>query len=364
MSRYLKVIALVGSFAMVAAACGGDGDDRGGEEPGVVRLATGALADIYIPQTRAPQEFGDLFNLSTDDQVTLFENGASTQTVISGQIDVGFGGIEAGVRGAQVGTDIQVFCPYQKDSTEHLVGLTDRITDLDQITDPDIRVAVESAGGFLNLIMNLVFLERGLGITTDDLTNTVILEEGSLRLQALADRKVDVGSLDLFEQAELKEALGEDAVTVLSVVAEDTEFISQVLYSRRDWLEENEDLAARYCAAVLYSNRLASSDFDEFLRMLNKYAAEEVDEEVARTNWEFVREHEVFPYDADILNEDNVRQQFEVMADTDVIPEAFRNFPYDDLVNTEILELAVQYAGGPVTAEDIEAGNVPEPNCC
>ena len=49
--------------------------------------------------------------------------------------------------------------------------------------------------------MNLVFLNRDLGITTDDLTNTVSSRDGSLRLAALASGDVDVGSLDLFEQA-------------------------------------------------------------------------------------------------------------------------------------------------------------------
>ena len=59
-----------------------------------------------------------------------------------------------------------------------IVGLKDKITSLDQITDPDIRVAVDSPGGLVNFIMNLVFKEKGLGITVNDLENVTILGDG------------------------------------------------------------------------------------------------------------------------------------------------------------------------------------------
>lgn len=373
MTRFLKLLALLSVLALIAAGCGDDGGgggdgggDNGGGEPGVVRHAAGSTADAYIPQYRAPELFGDLFNLSTDEHVTMFEEGnLAAQVVVSGDADVGSGSFTNMLQVLEAGRDVKVFCPQQKDSTEHLVGRTDVITSLEQITDPNVRVAVESAGGFLNLLMNLVFLSRDIGITTDDLTNTVILEDGSLRLAALAAGDVDVGSLDLFEQAELKAELGEDAVTVLSVVAEDAEFLSNVLWAQTDWLEENKDLAARYCAAVLYSNRVLASDFDQYLDALNKYIAGGVeDEEVARTNWDFARQYEVWPYNADVLNEQTIGDMLKVSVDTGIIDPATGELSFEDVVATDVLELAQQYVGGDVTLEDIEAGNIPEPDCC
>lgn len=353
-------------MAFVTAACGGDDNGGGGDDgkPDVVRHAAGSTADAYIPQYRAPEIFGDLFNISTDEHIQLFEEGAlAAQVVAAGDAEVGSGGFTNMAQLLEAGQDVKVFCPTQKDSTEHLMGRTDAITSLEQITDPDIRVAVESAGGFLNLLMNLVFLNRGIGITTDDLQNTVILEDGSLRLAAMAAGDVDVASLDLFEQADLKAELGEGAVTVLSVVAEDAEFLSNVLWARTDWLEENKDVAARYCATVLYSNRQMASDFDQYVAALEEYSASGVeDEEVARANWEFARQYEVWPYNTSVLTAEVIADQLQVSVDTGIIEAETGELGFEDLVDTEVLQMAQEYLGGEVTAADVESGNIPEPN--
>lgn len=370
MSRYVRVFALVVALTLIAAACNGDegdgGDGAQSSEPGVVRHAASSTADAYIPEYRAPELFGELFNISTEENLTQFEEGQlAAQVVVSGQADVASGSFAEQIQVTETGKSVRAFCPIQKDSTEHLMGLTNKITSLEQITDPDVRVAVESAGGFLNLIMNLVFLNRGLDITTDDLTNTVILEDGSLRLAALAAGDVDVGSLDLFEQAELKAEIGEDAVTVLSVVADDTEFLANVMWATTDWLEENKDLAARYCATILYSNRVLASDYDQYLAALNQYIPAGVeDEEVARQNWEFARQYEVWPYNTSVLSPETIADQLKVSVDTGIIEPESGQLAFEDVVDTEILELAEQYAGGLVSKEDVEAGNIPEPACC
>jgi len=364
LSRHLKVFALISVLALVGAACDGDGGDETGGEPGVVEHAAGSTADAYIPEYRAPELFGDLFNISTDEHLTMFEEGAlAAQVLASGDADVASGGFTNMAQLVEAGQDVKVFCPIQKDSTEHLIGRTDTITSLEQITDPNVSVAVESAGGFLNLLMNLVFLNRGLGITTDDLTNTVILEDGSLRLAALAAGDVDVGSLDLFEQADLKAELGEDAVTVLSVVAEDAEFLSNVMWAKTDWLAENQDLAARYCATILYSNRVLASDFDRYLEVLNQYIVGGVeDEDVAQANWDFARQYEVWPYNPSVLTADVIADQLKVSVDTGILEPSTGELSFEDLVDSDILELAQQYLGGDVTLEDVEAGNIPEPS--
>jgi ABC-type nitrate/sulfonate/bicarbonate transport system substrate-binding protein len=369
----VRLLALVAVLALVGAAC--SDDDDGGEggggatgatggEPDVVTHAAGSTADAYIPQYRAPQIFGDQFGISTDEHIQLFEEGSlAAQLVASGDADVGSGGFTNMVQLLETGQDVKVFCPTQKDSTEHLVGRTEVITSLEQITDPDVRVAVESAGGFLNLLMNLVFLNRGLGITTDDLTNTVILEDGSLRLAAMAAGDVDVASLDLFEQADLKEELGEDAVEVLSVVAEDAEFLSNVLWARTDWLEENADLAARYCATVLFSNRQMASDYEQYKAALEEFSATGIeDEAVVQANWDFARQYEVWPYNTTVLTPEVIADQLQVSVDTGIIEPETGDLSFEDLVDTEILAAAQEYLGGEVTAADIESGDIPEPN--
>jgi hypothetical protein len=98
---------------------------------------------------------------------------------------------------------------------------------------------------------------------------------------------------------------------------------------------------------------------------LNKYIAGGVeDEEVARTNWDFARQYEVWPYNADVLNEQTIGDMLKVSVDTGIIDPATGELSFEDVVATDILERAQQYVGGDVTLEDIEAGNIPEPDCC
>ena len=74
-------------------------------------------------------------------------------------------------------------------------------------------MAVDSPGGLVNFIMNLLFQEKNMGITVNDLTNVTVLGDGSQRLAALAAGEVDVGSVDLFELPDLQKQIGADAVT-------------------------------------------------------------------------------------------------------------------------------------------------------
>jgi ABC-type nitrate/sulfonate/bicarbonate transport system substrate-binding protein len=362
----LRLFSLLAAVALIASACGGDGEEAEPTEEGgaaVVRHAASSTADAYIPQYRAPEVFGDLFGISTEEHLNQFESHATAaQVVVSGRADVGSGALINKVQLVQQGQDFKMFCPIQKDSTEHLVGLTDRITSLDKITDPDIRVAIDSPGGLINFIMNFVFSERGLNITTDDLENVVVLEDGSLRLAALAAGDVDVGSVDLFEVADLRGEVGDDAVTVLSVVAEDVEFLANTFWAPTEWLEQNAETAGRYCANVLYANRVFASDFDQYQQLLNEYIEGGVDEDTARTNWDFAREHQIWPYNTDVLNEESVQATIEVGIASGLLEESAREFSFEELVDTRPMEIAMDILGGPIDAEDVEAGNIPEPS--
>lgn len=349
---------------LVAAACGGDDDGAAGDgESTVVRLAASSTADAYIPQYRSPELFGDIFGISTDDHLTQFESHATaSQVLLAGEADIGGGSLDQMLQLIQEGQEFQAFCPVQKDSTEHIAGRTEAITSLEQVTDPNIRVAIDSPGGLINFIMNLVFVERGIDITTDELQNVSVLEDGGLRLSALASGDVDVGSVDLFEIADLREQIGDDAVTTLSVVAEDTEFIANLTWAPTAWIEENPEAAARYCATVLFSNRTLASDFEQYQEVLNQFIEGGVPEEVARTNWEFAREHEVWPYNTDVINEDVLQTQIQVAVDSGLLDEEILDLTFDEMVNTEIMDMAMEIVGGPVDAQDVNEGNIPEPS--
>ena len=363
----MKVLATFLAFASIGAfmvaGCGDDDDDSGsGGGAKSVHLVTSSTGQAYVGQFHAADLFGNKFGLAKDNKLTEFEDEtAAAQVLVAGRADVESSGMTQLIQLIDKGQKVKAFCPIQVDSTEQLVGLKDKITSLDQITDPDVRVAVDSPGGLVNFIMNLVFQEKGLGITVNDLENVTILGDGSQRLAALAAKEVDVGSVDLFELPDLQKQIGADAVSLLSVTAADADFVANIYLAQSSWLDENTDLAGRYCATTLYSNRALAADYDQYNAALEKYIEGGVDEKIAKTNWDFARKYDVWPYNANVLSPEAVKTIIDVGIASGLLEESTRDLTYKDIVDTRPMGIATKLLGGPVESSEIIQGNVPEP---
>jgi len=366
----MKLLTTILSFAAIGAfaavGCGGDDDSGGGDSGGggakPVHLVTSSTGQAYVGQFHAADLFGDKFGLAKDNKITEFEDEtAAAQVLVAGRADIESSGMTQLIQLIDKGQKMKAFCPIQKDSTEQLAGLTDKITSLDQITDPDIRVAVDSPGGLVNFIMNLVFKEKGLGITVNDLKNVTILGDGSQRLAALAAKQVDVGSVDLFELPDLQKQIGADAVTTLSVTAADSDFVANIYFAPTKWLDDNVDLAARYCATTLYSNRALAADYDQYKAAVDKYVEGGVDEKIVKTNWDFARKYDVWPYNTDVLDADAVKTIIDVGIESELLEPSTKDLTFEDIVDTRPMDKAMQMLGGTVDSSDIKAGKVPEP---
>jgi hypothetical protein len=367
MKVFVTILALAAIGAFTVAGCGGDDDDSGGGDSAggdakSVHLVTSSTGQAYVGQFHAADLFGDKFGLAEENKITEFEDeSAAAQVLVSGRADVESSGMTQLIQLIDKGQKVKAFCPIQVDSTEQLVGLKDKITSLDQITDPEIRVAVDSPGGLVNFIMNLVFQEKGMGITVNGLENVTILGDGSQRLAALAAKEVDVGSVDLFELPDLQKQIGADAVTTLSNTAEDADFVANIYFAPTSWLDENTDLAARYCATTLYSNRALAADYDQYKAALEQYIEGGVDEEIAKTNWDFARKYDVWPYNTDVLSEDAVKTIIDVGIPSELLEPSTRDLKYEDIVDTRPMDKAMDLLGGPAESDDIRQGKVPEP---
>jgi ABC-type nitrate/sulfonate/bicarbonate transport system substrate-binding protein len=358
--RFVRLLALASAAALVAAGCGGDEAPSSGPKP--IRVVTSSTGHAYVGQFHAPELFGDKFGLAPNNTLTEFEDeGAAAQVLVSGGADAGSTGVTQVIQLIGRGQKLKAFCPVQVDSTEHLVGITSKISSLDQITDPKIRVAVDSPGGLVNFIMNLVFQEKGMGVTVSDLENVTVLGDGSERLAALAAGQVDVGSVDLFELPDLQKQVGAANVTTLSVTAEDADFVANIYYASTKWLDENTDLAGRFCAATLYSNRVLASDYNQYKAAVDRYVEGGVDESITKTNWEFARNYQIWPYNDDVLTPAAITTIIEVGVASGLLEASARDHSFEDIVDTRPMKIAMDLVGGPVTSEDVLAGKVPAP---
>jgi ABC-type nitrate/sulfonate/bicarbonate transport system substrate-binding protein len=361
MKRFVIAVGFASVVAVIAVGCGGGGGSSGGSSVSLVTTVPPST-QAYIGQYRAADLFGPKFGLPSKNKVTGFEDeNTATQVLLSGGADVEGGAVTQVIQLNEHGQDVRAFCPVQKDSTEQLVGRTDKITSLDQITDPDVRVAVDSPGGLVNFIMNLVFREKNLGITVKDLQNVTVLGDGSQRLAALAANQVDVGSVDLFELPDLIKQIGPKAVTTLSVTAADSDFLADVYFAPKKWLDENTELAGRFCAATLYSNRALAASFDQYKAAINKYVKGGADEATLKKNWAFSRKYQVWPYNTDVMSPQSIKTIIDVGVPSGLLDAKARQYTFGDIVDTRPGEIAMDLVGGPVTAAAINAGNVPAP---
>ncbi len=364
----MSAAGLASMIVIIAAGCGGSGASSGGASSGSganpVHLVTTVppSTEAYIGQYHAADLFGDKFGLASDNPVTGFEDeNTATQVLLSGGADVEGGALTQVIQLNEHGQSVKAFCPVQQDSTEQLVGRTDKITSLDQITNPDVRVAVDSPGGLVNFIMNLVFREKGLGITVNDLKNVTVLGDGSQRLAALAANQVDVGSVDLFELPDLVKQVGPEAVTTLSVTAADSDFLADVYFAPTKWLDENKELAGRFCATTLYSNRALAANFGTYKASVDKYVKGGADESVLKKNWAFSRKYQVWPYNTDVMSPKAVKTIINVGVPSGLLDASARDYTFNDIVDTRPGEIAMNLVGGPASAKEINAGNVPTP---
>jgi ABC-type nitrate/sulfonate/bicarbonate transport system substrate-binding protein len=369
----LGALAVALVLILTAAACGGD-DDEGGDggdgggggdaaqgEYGEVKIVlSGATVEDKIPQSGA-WRFGPEFGFADQDasDIQAIESHATaSQLFLSGRADVMEGTFIVAAQLVQEGQDVRAFCPEEIDTLEHLVGVG--IDDIADITDPDIRVGVDSPGGLINYLMNHVFRAKGLTnedgepLITDDLENVKILEDGGLRLAALAQDEIDVGSLDLFEQAQLEKQVGgtEEDFALLSVTAQDIEdAVGSVFIAKKEWIDEDPDRAAAFCATILKATRTLATDVDEYLEWAEDVSALEFDEKIQREVWAFSRENGVWPYDGSILNPDTVATDLEVLVDSGLLEEAALDLEFEDIVDTGPSEQATEMVGGP--ADDV-----------
>jgi hypothetical protein len=362
--KLLAVVAVI--VAVVAAACGGDDDAEpqagggGGEvDYGEVKVIFSGDLEDKVPQAGA-WRFGPEFGFSeqdVDDIRAVESHATAAQILLAGHADVLEATFIVTAQLVQQGQPVKAFCPEEVDTQEHLVGVG--ISDLADITNPDIRVGIDSPGGLINYLMNHVFRARGLTndegdpLTVDDLENVKILEDGGLRVAALASDEIDVGSLELDDIADLKKQLGDDTdINILSVTAEDIDdAVGSVFMAKTEWIEEDPDRAAAFCASALKSTRTLAGDFETYLEWATEASGLEVEESDLRTNWEFIREHEVWPFDADVLNAEAVATDIDVLIDSGLLEASASELSFEDLVDLGPAEQAVEMLGGPI--EDI-----------
>ncbi|WP_197420254.1 ABC transporter substrate-binding protein [Mycobacterium sp. NAZ190054] len=335
-----------GAVALAGALVGCSGSEPQGQSDDSgklrsVQVAWSTSGDAYVPQSQGPWRFGEMFGLeqSQDDITELSSHATAVQLLLSDRAEVVTGSFTAFVKTIQEGHDLRLFCPIQGVLTDEVVGTGD-VTTIEQVTDPNVSVAVDSPGGLVDHVFNHVFAAKGLDIVVADLPNVQILEDGGLRLAALASGEAQVAILDPFELAQLKQQ--RDDVNTLSVVAEDMDSVGFVYAATTEWLDNNQDRAAAFCASVLEANQQAIDDIAVYTEWSNEAMDPDPSAETLEVNWSRAKEFGVWPVDIETLSKPTVENDLAIAVRAGQLDQSALDLKYEDIVDIRPAEKAME----------------------
>jgi ABC-type nitrate/sulfonate/bicarbonate transport system substrate-binding protein len=368
-TRSARLVALLATLALLAAACGGseesptgeggdaaegaatepaaeptDGGTEGGAAAGSVEAPQVALTSTtqpsYVNTRYGPNTYASDFGMDfTDENFTVFDSHATaTQTALSGRADIVGGSLVSHMLVREAGEDFQVFCPFVNQDDFVLAGRggADSVEDL---FSGDYVVAVDSPGGAGDLILNGMLQSLDAPGTVADLPNSTVLESSGGRTTAFAadEAQITIIHLPQYNQAA---AEIEDPVIIASLYEDVPVFIKEAFAAPASWLEENRDAAVAFCASIIRANQELPNDYDAFLEAVDTYVEEPPPDEELEEVFGLIQEYDFWPADGGMTPQ-AVEFMGEVAVNSGVLQEAPNP---DELINREILDAAVEMA--------------------
>lgn len=348
--RGYAALAVVTALSLVAAC--GNGDTEG-SDPGGDATEDGGLATIQVANTSPTQPnwvatkygvltFGEDFGLdmSLEDFTTFDSHSVATQTVLSGQADVVAGSFVSDLLLIAQGQDFQAFCPYISQDDFVIAG-ANGVDSIEELFEEGTTVAMDSPGGAGSVIFDAMLQAAGETRTTADMPGQQILESSGLRTSAYASGDVDA---TVIHEPQFAEAAPQvtDPVIIATLYSEVPGYLKEVHAAPTAWLDENVEVAASYCAAVLKGMRVLEADFELFVEASEEYSeSEALDEETLSEIHSLIQEYEFWPGEDGGLDQESVEFMGQVAVNSGLLDEAPA---YEDVVHEEILERAVELA--------------------
>lgn len=291
-----------------------------------------------------PVYYGHEFGLDfrKEDFLIFQSHAIATQSVLSNQTAILGGSLVAHLLIRERGQDFKIFCSQTNLDDFVAVG-RNGVTTLEQFFDPNVRVGIDSAGGAGEIILNAMFQAAGIKKRLADIPHTRLIESSGLRTLVFVANDVDATVIHLtqFNQAarEIPDA------TIISALFEDVPiFLKEVFTARTSWLEENQELAAAFCASVIKASRELPKDFDLFVQGVNEFVGEPPNEDLLREIFDLLGQYDFWPVNGGLAPE-----AITMMAELAVDGGTLKEVPNPEVVvDRRPLERALELLGGRV----------------
>lgn len=297
-----------------------------------------------IPLVYGVDRYGSDFGLplSVEQNVIRYDTHTdAVQTLRDGRAQVLATSVSAILDAREHGEDVKVFCPYVSMDDFVLAG-ANGVHNASQLFEPSTRVGIDSPGGSGAIVLNALLSGVGEHRDVHELPNQQILESSSARLDAWVAGELDATVIH-DTQYDSAKAMVNQPVLIATLYDNAPGFIKVAQAARGDWLAQNRELAAKYCATTLRAMKTLKSDFALFQSGVNEYVEAPPSDESLRELFALIQQHP-FWTDEGGLTDESVKFMIDIARESDVLTQPMNAA---DVVDRQTLNRAVELANMP-----------------
>lgn len=331
--------------AAVLAGCGSVSAEPAEPSGDSLRIVLGAKPQpSQLPLVYGVDRYGSDFGLALSvgqNVLTFGDHTNAVQTLRDDKAQVLATSVSAILAAREQGDDVKVFCPYVSTDDFVLAG-ANGVNNASQLFEPSTRVGIDSPGGSGAIVLNALLSGVGEPRDVHEIPNQQILESSSGRLDAWVAGDLDATVIH-DTQYDGAKAMVNQPVLIASLYENAPGFLKVAQAARADWLAQNRELAAKYCATTLRAMKTLKSDFAVFQSAVDEYVEKPPSEESLRELFDLIQRYPFWTEDGG-LSDDSVRFMIDIAAESGVLT---RPMNAADVVDRETLNRAVELANMP-----------------
>ncbi|MGO4441723.1 ABC transporter substrate-binding protein [Mycobacterium sp. 2YAF39] len=344
-SRAAFWIAVGTVSALTLAGCGSASAQPADPSGASLRIVLGSQPQAsQIPLVYGVSRNGGDFGLaiSVEQNVTKFDSHTNAvQTLLDGNAQIMATSFSAILDAREQGQDVKMFCPYVSMDDFVLAG-ANGVNNAGQLFDPSTRVGIDSPGGAGAIVLNALLSGIGEPRDVDEIPNQQIIESSSARTEAWGAGQLDATVIH-DTQYDGAEATVDRPVLIATLYENAPGFIKVAQAARADWLVQNRELAARYCATTLRAMRALKSNFAVFQAAVDEYVEPTPSEQSLRELFDLIQKYPFWTDDGG-LSDDSVKFMIDIARESGVLTQPMNPA---DIVDRETLSRAVELANMP-----------------
>lgn len=345
-SRATCLIALSTASALTLAGCTSAAAEPDAPSTGEsLRIVLGAQPQAsQIPLIYGVGHYGADFGLALNNQqnvMTFDTHTDAVQTLLDGRAQIMATSVSAILDAREQGEDVKMFCPLVSMDDFVLAG-ANGVNTAGQLFEPSTRVGIDSPGGAGAIVLNALLSGIGEPRDVHEIPNQQIIESSSARTAAWAAGDLDATVIH-DTQYDGAQAAVNRPVLIATLYDNAPGFIKVAQAARADWLAQNRELAARYCATTLRAMKALKSDFGVFQAAVDEYVEPSPSEDSLRELFALIERYPFWTEDGG-LTDDSVKFMIDIASESGVLTQPMNAA---DVVDRETLSRAVELANTP-----------------